>query len=155
MFDLWKQLQTITHYRFSSTSGKRSNMNWQGVGHGQVTTAQDGSDCLIFDESGEFCSTINTNTITTHNVFIWQKVTVECIRLSHARFGREHQVKLFDLVPNQKLNQWDSHLPHHCGDDIYSGNVLKTDSGLKFIWKITGPRKDEQLYYDYTNHPIS
>lgn len=149
MFDLWSALQSIGQYSYESKPGTKSVMGWAGVGHGSVSLRLE-ENILFFTETGQFVLAQNGHKVETNNEFIWQRLSDSRIRLLHSRFGRDQQVELFELVYNSESEQWESEEAHLCGDDIYSGKVIKGDQGIEFFWSITGPRKQENLHYRYS-----
>jgi len=41
---------------------------------------------------------------------------------------------------------WRAQLTHHCGDDVYDGNVtIEFEKCWRLVWRVRGPRKDFTL----------
>ncbi len=149
MFDLWRALQSITQYSYESKPGTKSLMGWAGMGRGSVFLHLE-ENTLFFTERGQFILAQNKHKVETNNEFIWQRLSDNRIRLLHSRFGRDKQVELFELIYDSKSKNWKSEKAHFCGDDIYSGKVVKSKQGIEFFWFIKGPRKQENLHYRYS-----
>lgn len=149
MFDLWSTLQSISQYKYKSEPGVKSLMGWEGEGQGCVTLRLE-KDKLFFTETGQFILSQNNHKVKTNNEFIWQYLAKNRIRLLHSRFGRDKQIELFELVYHTGTDSWESEQAYLCGDDIYSGKVIKNTHGIEFFWSINGPRKQEKLHYCYS-----
>ncbi len=142
---LWALLHTIDAFSYTSRPGPDSLSGWQGEGQGQVTCERIGDDELHFIEQGQF-SLQGGMTVDMQNRYIWQKTT-SGIRLSHGRRGEP--VFLFELLP-AAANQWQSAQDHLCINDLYSGELVENSKGFTLQWRITGPKKDEHLFYQYS-----
>jgi hypothetical protein len=44
---------------------------------------------------------------------------------------------------------WKSAQDHVCINDLYSGELRESANGFELTWHITGPKKDEHLFYRY------
>ena len=141
----------MTHYEYESIPGSGSQMGWAGIGRGQVSAStQSTPSVLYFKEQGEFTHAQSGQTLETQNEFVWEQISATCIRLSHSRFGRDRRVELFDLLYHSEADEWISKEAHVCGDDLYSGKAAWNNDTICFEWSISGPRKQENLYYKYT-----
>jgi len=147
---LWQQLQTIVGFLYSSQPGPGSKTGWQGEGCGQVEIQLKSEDELYFIERGSFSLT-GREPIETFNTYIWQK-TSQGIRLAHGRRGEP--VFLFELVPHREHGLWRSAAAHVCVDDLYSGELREGPEGFDLQWTISGPKKDEHLFYHYSADPL-
>ncbi len=149
MFDLWQSLKKIQQFSYISTPGKKSIMNWAGAGEGSVTVSAE-DDVLYFQEKGRFALTDSPKALEVQNEYIWQRIDERRIRLQHSRFGRDNIVDLFDLIYQPATDDWRSEEAHVCGDDLYTGKAYFVNHKIHFYWSIVGPRKDEHLYYCYS-----
>ncbi|WP_430461447.1 DUF6314 family protein [Thalassolituus sp. LLYu03] len=141
---LWARLQTTAAFSYVSAPGPRSQTGWHGEGRGRVSVEIISDDELHFVEQGTF-QLQGGQSIDMHNRFIWQK-RAGAIALSHGRRGE--RVFLFELVPTTEKN-WSSAQDHVCINDLYSGDLSENDTGFSLTWHITGPKKDEHLFYQY------
>jgi len=140
---LWQQLARIKSYRYTSQPGVESLSGWRGEGHGTVQVEK--SDYEIqFHESGLFRPSSGKE-VNSRNVFRWRK-NGTTISLSHNR--RDDPVHLFDLAPVSDI-RWCSATPHHCGEDVYCGELEIITTGFNLVWQINGPGKNETLCYFY------
>ncbi|MBK2092993.1 DUF6314 family protein [Francisella philomiragia] len=146
--ELFSKLINIRHFKYESKSGKKSQTGWNGHGHGTVITHQN-DNCIYFKEEGSFILDGSEKLINISNEYIWQKINSQRISLSHARFGYNNLVKLFDLIRIDD-NLWQSEQAHVCVDDLYSAQLYNLESEISLVWKISGPKKDELINYKYT-----
>ncbi|MBK2296936.1 DUF6314 family protein [Francisella philomiragia] len=146
--ELFSKLINIRHFKYESKSGKKSQTGWNGHGHGTVITHQK-DNCIYFKEEGSFILDGSEKLINISNEYIWQKINSQRISLSHARFGYNNLVKLFDLIHIDD-NLWQSEQAHVCVDDLYSAQLYNLESEISLVWKISGPKKDELINYKYT-----
>ncbi|MEY8672764.1 DUF6314 family protein [Francisella philomiragia] len=146
--ELFSKLLNIRHFKYESKSSKKSQTGWNGHGYGTVITYQK-DNCIYFKEQGYFILDSSNKPINISNEYIWQKINPQRISLSHARFGYNNLVKLFDLIHIDD-NLWQSEQAHVCVDDLYSAQLYNLESEISLVWKISGPKKDELINYKYT-----
>ncbi|WP_432773149.1 DUF6314 family protein [Francisella salimarina] len=146
--ELLSKLLNIRHFKYESKSGQNSQTGWNGDGYGTVITQQK-DNCIYFKEEGYFILDRSNKPINISNEYIWQKINSQRISLSHARFGYNNLVKLFDLIRIDD-NLWQSEQAHVCVDDLYSAQLYNLESEISLVWKISGPKKDELINYKYT-----
>lgn len=146
--ELFSKLLNMRHFKYESKSGQNSQTGWNGHGYGTVITQQK-DNCIYFKEEGYFILDSSNKSINISNEYIWQKINSQRISLSHARFGYNNLVKLFDLIHIDD-NLWQSEQAHVCVDDLYSAQLYNLESEISLVWKISGPKKDELINYKYT-----
>lgn len=146
--ELLSKLLNIRHFKYESKSGQNSQTGWNGDGYGTVITQQK-DNCIYFKEEGYFILDSSNKSVNISNEYIWQKINSQRISLSHARFGYNNLVKLFDLIRIDD-NLWQSEQAHVCVDDLYSAQLYNLESEISLVWKISGPKKDELINYKYT-----
>ncbi|WP_395166760.1 DUF6314 family protein [Francisella salimarina] len=146
--ELFSKLLNVRHFKYESKSGQNSQTGWNGHGYGTVITQQK-DNCIYFKEEGYFILDSSNKSINISNEYIWQKINSQRISLSHARFGYNNLVKLFDLIHIDD-NLWQSEQAHVCVDDLYSAQLYNLESEISLAWKISGPKKDELINYKYT-----
>lgn len=140
---LWARLAKITAFSFSASNGPGSKTNWRGHGRGDVeATANDNS--IVFAEQAAFTDG-DGHKIQLQNRYRWTRCA-DSIRLEHLR--REEPVLLFSLAPVTE-HGFREVAAHHCGDDVYTAELLLHQDQLELIWQIHGPRKNERLHYHY------
>ncbi|MEY8766120.1 MULTISPECIES: DUF6314 family protein [Francisella] len=147
--ELFSKLLNIRHFKYESKSGQNSQTGWNGDGYGTVITQQK-DNCIYFKEEGYFILDSSNKPINISNEYIWQKINSQRISLSHARFGYNNLVKLFDLIRIDD-NLWQSEQAHVCVDDLYLAQLYNLESEISLVWKISGPKKDEIISYKYTS----
>ncbi|WP_150466365.1 DUF6314 family protein [Francisella sp. SYW-9] len=146
--DLFSQLAKINGFEFESSSGEKSQTGWNGSAKGSVTIKVE-QNSIYFKEQGHFKLNNTDRETKIENEYIWQKINSKRIRLSHARFGYENLVTLFDLIPKDE-NTWHSENQHVCVDDLYSAELYILDTGIELTWQISGPKKQEKIKYFYS-----
>ena len=121
---------------------------WDGVGTGTVMVAEPIVGVLTFEESGMWHPrAADTSPVEFKNVFRWSDIN-GVLRLEHLRFGVDHPVVLFDMVPDE-YGVWRAQSPHQCGEDCYSASLMRGDENIVMAWSIMGPRKQEAIRYRY------
>ncbi len=143
----WDKLETIEKLHFHAKTKEESG--WNGRGKGEVSVTKEGSTTLIFREKGSWRGK-QVKDVNFSNVFRW---TLDrdalMISLEHLRRGMDAPVFLFHLTPtgNHSLTSIDSHL---CEDDAYFGQIHFDTHGIRLIWRVIGPKKNEQIEYYYS-----
>ena len=140
---LWARLQKITAFSFTASNGPGSKTNWRGHGRGDVVATLDGRQ-VTFDEQAEYTDG-DGHKIQLQNRYRWT-LDDDSIQLAHLR--RAEPVFLFALAPVTE-HGFRERKVHHCGDDIYTAELLMHPDQLELIWHIEGPRKNERLHYHY------
>nr|WP_163503795.1 DUF6314 family protein [Halomonas socia] len=141
------RLASIARVSFTSCSSERSQCAWSGSGEGSVGVSQD-ADGLRFHEQGRFRLDRGGAAVAFRNVYRWA-LHDDRLGLYHERRGKAHAVWLFDLVSAAEGDGLVARDDHLCGDDRYSARLTLHDDGVDLDWRISGPRKDERLYYRY------
>jgi hypothetical protein len=143
--DLWDSLRRVRSLDFVARSA--SSTGWNGSGSGTVVVASPTQSVLTFTESGSWQPALGTP-LRFSNVFRWSLTGPADVRLEHLRFGADHPVYLFDLVP-QSGTEWVSVSPHRCRADCYTAELRLRAWGVLLHWAVAGPRKDERIEYEY------
>lgn len=145
----WKQLCAIRYLSFQAKSKANTETGWNGAGKGEVLIKNESDKILIFNEKGSWIKE-DGQEIDFTNTFRWiLDLQSKMVSLEHLRFGANHPVFLFHLVPSGK-NTLDSLDSHFCADDTYFGKVIFDPHSLNLQWRIIGPKKDEEISYLYT-----
>lgn len=145
LFSLLQQIQT---FEFNSSTKGKSQTGWNGSGNGTVSTKVK-QDCVFFKEDGFFKLDISSQQTKISNEYIWKQISPNKIKLSHARFGYDNAVTLFNLIKISD-NIWQSEEAHVCVDDLYSAKLTIKEDLIKLSWNISGPKKDETIEYLYS-----
>jgi hypothetical protein len=143
--ELWRRLGLITSLKFIATGPVAGG--WNGRGEGSVFVESQGNAVILFHETGAWWPD-GGNSSRFRNVFRWTRLDDGSLRLEHLRFGIEHAVYLFDLIPASD-NEWASALPHVCREDCYTAELHIAEMNLQLSWSIDGPRKREKINYHY------
>ena len=142
-----QRLTSVARVSFDSRSGEHSRCAWSGSAQGCVEVSRD-PDGLRFYERGHFRLDHSDTEMAFSNVYRWA-LHEDHIGLYHERRGKAHAVWLFDLVTSAEEGVLVARDAHLCGDDRYSARLTLRDDGVDLDWRISGPRKDERLYYRY------
>lgn len=144
----WSQLRMVRELSFEARSHSIPNTGWNGRGEGAVEVEEPESLTTIFYENGTWTPDVG-RPIEFRNVFRWTlDPDVRFIRLEHLRFGTEHPVYLFDLIPANERRLVSSE-PHVCREDLYAARMEFDQQAIRLSWTITGPRKNESIAYLY------
>lgn len=145
---VWERLKTVQTLCFSAKS-KSIHTGWNGLGKASVEVKHSDDNTIIFYEKGSWVSEENKQ-FEFSNVFRWSlKPNQGIIVLEHLRFGAQHPVLLFSLVPvdTHVLESLDSHV---CNEDVYFGQLRCDKHFVQFNWRVIGPKKNEEIDYLYT-----
>lgn len=148
LFSFWDRLRTVSHLSLTAKSRKKKEVIIK-TGRAQIIVNSPSDSILTFEENGVWFLGENPDT-SFHNIFRWTlDSNMSLITLEHLRYGKQRPVFLFYLTPFEynKLHSVDAHL---CGEDTYLGSVVWSPDHIAFHWRIIGPRKNEELIYNYT-----
>ena len=143
----WEKISSIKRLTLTRKM-KKDRETTIKIGKAAVETILPASGVLIFQEKGVWLHDDFPDT-GFNNTFRWTIDMNTClITLEHLRYGESHPVFLFHLVPTgpHRLESVDAHL---CLDDVYLGNIVWSDQGIDFHWRVIGPNKNEELSYQY------
>jgi hypothetical protein len=144
----WNRLLSVKELFFEARSCAVTNTGWNGFGKGVVKVEKVEAGVMLFHERGAWTQEEGRQT-SFSNVFRWTADPVgHFIRLEHLRFGSDHPVYLFDLVPLDEgvMNSAD---PHVCRDDLYTARMEFDEQTVRLRWTINGPKKAENISYTY------
>ncbi len=143
----WEKLQNVRVLSFSTKSRQGEEISTK-IGKAEVVVSSANERNLIFQEKGYWLVDHFPDT-AFNNSFRWTlDMNASLITLEHLRYGPAHPVFLFNLAPTKRwiLESVDAHL---CGEDTYLGNIIWNRDQIKFHWRIIGPRKNDELIYQY------
>lgn len=147
--NVWKRLLNIHHLSFSAKSKSLVKSGWNGTGKGCVEVKSEDEGSCIFSERGTW-SSAEGQEFDFSNVFRWSiDQALGAVTLEHLRFGPQHPVFLFNLVPVAD-NILESVSPYICNEDTYVGQLRCDDHYIQLLWKTLGPKKNEEIDYLYT-----
>lgn len=142
----WNRLSQVSSLQIHSQCRQIPPTYDRRQGAASVVIEKPDDNTIVFFEKGKW----ETNAqLAFTNVFRWTlEDHLEHIDLEHLRFGDNHPVFLFSLVPVEK-NLLKSLKPHECKEDNYYGSVLFDDHFVHLNWKVLGPKKNEltQMVY--------
>lgn len=128
--DILSLLRLVQSLRFDAYS--EAATGWDGVGTGTVTVSEPASGTVIFVEAGTLKPRAADRAAGGFkNVFRWSAVGA-ALRLEHLRFGPDHPVLLFDLVPGED-GVWRETSPHQCREDCYMASLAVDGERLVVI----------------------
>jgi len=146
---LWRKLPEIQNLSLSAKSKAITFTGWNGLGKGTVQVKQVDEGTIHFHEQGQWI-TQQEKEMSFSNIFCWRLLkNPGVITLEHLRFGPNHPVFLFTLIP-QEENTLESQQPHICKEDSYFGKVRCDDHFIQLNWRVIGPKKNEEIDYLYT-----
>jgi hypothetical protein len=145
---IWDQLKMISNVALVAKSHSKSMNRWIRKGNGSVQVREENNK-LIFTEQGQW----KEGQGQTHNYsnrFCWTWNRLEgMLSLEHLRFGENHPIFLFHLIPTEN-NLLESLHSHLCGEDTYFGWLNFNSLFLQLKFRTIGPKKNEELEYVYT-----
>jgi hypothetical protein len=145
---LMADLRHLRSLSFSACSAKATG--WNGHGQGSVHIETPSPEVIVFRETGQWqpAGREDRPPLQFSNTYRWTIVDPQTVRLEHLRLGPEQPVFLVDLQPAPG-QAWVSTTPHECIADLYALTLSVQPNGITLHWTITGPKKDEQLTYQY------
>lgn len=143
---VWQQLGRLRQLSLTARPGPASQTGWRGAGRADIIAEADGGDWRLI-ERGRFSPAPAGRSVAFENIYRWRRAG-DRLQLYHERFGASAAVFLFELVAETE-SRLTCRQPHFCGDDIYRGALSLTPTGFDLDWSISGPRKDEHLFYRY------
>lgn len=149
LLDFWDRLLQVKQLRFQVHSKSEEAQGWNGRGEGEVVVAKENDNKIIFQEKGRWINP-QGGEVSFSNVFRWSLDRLGgVVALEHLRRGADNPVFLFYLTPagRQSLTSVDSHL---CVGDAYFGQIHFDVHGLRLHWRVIGPKKNEELSYNYS-----
>jgi hypothetical protein len=149
LLGFWERLGGVRALRIVARSARPNGWNRSGSGVVAVESSQ--PEVLVFRESGLWQS-LEGGRIAFRNVFRWRRLDIDTLRLEHLRYGADHPVTLFDLVPGMDGTDgtWTSVEPHQCRDDCYRAGLWLAGSNIVLRWSVTGPRKQQTIESCYS-----
>lgn len=140
---VWQKLKEVKKVEFFATSLPKRIIVGNGSGNVEV---QSDKNTLIFSEKGQVDA---GDIFNFKNVFRWTYHQYEgMISLEHLRHGKNNPVFLFHLMP-KGVNFLESVHAHLCGKDTYLGLLRLHPEKLTLLWRIMGPKKNEEIQYNY------
>ena len=113
-------------------------------GKGLVFPCKEGENQLILQETGSWEGEGST---PYYNSFRFTK-HFNFLSLEHLRFGKEHPVFLFDLIP-QTETICISRSPHVCGEDLYYGTLELQEKKMLLMFDLKGAQMEERVSFTY------
>ena len=149
LYKSWEQLQKISHIRFTSIM-RFGRSEHRVVGEGEVlSNYDDKKGTVVFSEKGNW-KNAQGEAYQFRNVFRWSLNRLDgLLSLEHLRFGVKNPVFLFHLAPAAET-VFESVHAHLCGQDTYFGQLHHHPNSLELIWRILGPKKNEEIRYIYS-----
>ncbi|HEX7388150.1 MAG TPA: DUF6314 family protein [Castellaniella sp.] len=144
---VWSRLPHIARLEFQASPGTASDTQWQGHGMADVRVESTAS-AIRFIESGQFWPHASSPAVSIRNAYLWQR-DGQALLLSHERLGRESEVFLLRFTPIAP-DTMEGGEPHLCGQDQYRATLCLTSEGIRLVWAVTGPHKDEHLVQTYS-----
>ncbi|APW38048.1 hypothetical protein RD110_13300 [Rhodoferax koreense] len=144
LLELLRQVRSLDF-----TARSESDTGWNGRGSGNVEIESPLPDIVLFHESGQWQAEGQPGRVAFRNVYRWSVVDALTVRLEHLRLGRDQPVFLLDLAAGSD-GIWQAAVPHLCVDDRYALRLTAEPAGLRAVWTIHGPKKQETLDYAYT-----
>ncbi len=134
----WQKFLKVTSFSTIVVSEGKNSFSRNGKGSVMVEMEQ---NVIFFHEEGDW-----KDGITFSNKLRWTKKE-DRISLEHIRYGIDHPIYLFSLVPQGKSLVCDQ--AHLCGDDTYLGSLKMDGDSLNLQYAIQGPSKLMKIFISY------
>lgn len=147
--EVWKKLEATSQVLYVAHDRLSHKESTTGQGNGVVTLTQGGPYQMTFEEEGSW--RLDTGlSFNYRNFFRWSVDSLRGIlSVEHLRFGKDHPVFLFHLVPiSDRLLE--SVATQTNGDETYFGYLENKAHGLKLCCRTISPQKNESITYYYT-----
>lgn len=144
----WELLRKVRSLRYTSVCGVGSKTGWDGSATGSVEVDLDPEGQWIhFYERCDFRLSETGAVFDLKNQYRWTRVeSGQRIRLDHWRRGVPVHLLELEAKNERKLGEVEAHL---CVADTYKLSIELREDGFNAVWKISGPKKDETLSYEY------
>ena len=148
LLNFWDQLAQVHSLVFSVISHHPSNPTAQ-IGKAEVLVKKVSEHVVIFQEKGHWLIDDVPSRAFSNSFRFSLDLKTSLVSVEHLRYGENHPVFLFHLALSgaKRLESVEAHV---CGQDTYVGNFSWDEKGLKFQWRVIGPKKNDQLTYYYT-----
>lgn len=143
IIEFWKRLSTIRSLHFKATFDQRPVVQ----GMGSVVVNEEGPNVFLFKEQGSWVSEAGVD-VTFSNVYRFT-LEDEKIALEQLSRGENHPRFLFYLAASDN-GSLESIAPHMCKQDAYWAKVVLEEDSLQMHWRITGPKKNQEIQYYYS-----
>jgi len=146
---LAERLPRIRRLSIEVRSGSVSG--WAGHGQGEVVVRRSADGVIAFDEHGAFELARAGASLPFRNSLRWT-VHADRIVLAHCRQDARVGTRLVEFraaTASPDGTTLHAAAPHYCGLDCYDAVLRLFDTGFDLHWRITGPRKNEDLLRRY------
>jgi len=136
--------------RLSIEVRSRKACGCTGRGQGEVVVRRASDGAIAFEERGSFELAATGARLPFRNALRWS-VHADRIVLAHCRHDTRAGTRLleFRAAVSQDRTTLHAAAPHQCGSDCYDARLNLVEDGFDLHWRITGPRKDEDLLHRY------
>lgn len=120
----------------------------QAQGTAEVTVEITGGWEMVLRERGRWTGPRGAGAHFTDALRWTLDTDMAVLRLEHVRHGVDEPVPLLELVHDGAASLTPV-APYQCAEDRYEGAVQVVAGGVEVAWKVTGPRKRQEILRHY------
>lgn len=143
---VWKRLAAARSVTLSVRDGATGVVQARGAGSVDVETV--GGTEMVIRERGRWSAPRGPGAHFTDALRWTLDTDMAVLRLEHLRRGPDEPVPLVELVDDGE-GGLEPLAPHLCGDDRYEGSLRMVDGVVEVAWRVTGPKKDQEIIRRY------
>lgn len=148
LLEFWDRLSAIKTVVFSVYSRAYKKSGWEGIGSGTINVSMSCPNILVFQEVGTWSGMSQKKSNYTNSLRWTFEKDLRRISLEHLRFGLQSPVFLCHWAMSTSKRMHCAN-PHFCKKDVYFGELLFETLFIKLVWKVKGPKKNEEIHYCY------
>jgi hypothetical protein len=143
---VWRRLQSARTVALLVRDADTGAPQAQGTGSVAVETA--GGSQMVMRERGRWAAPRGAGAHFTDALRWTLDTDIFALRLEHVRRGLDQPVPLVELVDDGR-GFLTPLAPYLCGEDRYDASVRVVDGVVEVAWRVTGPRKKQEILRRY------
>lgn len=143
---VWGRLQAVRTVTLLVREADTGVARAQGTG--SVVCQTTGGSELVIRERGRWAGPRGSGAHFTDALRWTLDTDMMMLRLEHVRRGPDEPVALLELVQDG-YGHLTAVAPYLCGEDRYEGSVRVAEDVVEVTWKVTGPRKNQEILRRY------
>ena len=120
----------------------------QAQGSGSVAVETTGGSEMVVRERGRWTTPRGAGAHFADALRWTLDTDIVALRLEHVRHGLDEPVPLVELVDDGR-GLLTPLAPYLCGEDRYEASVNVVDGVVEVAWRVTGPRKNQEILRRY------